>query len=63
MQVDKSLLNAFVVDGGGDVVGVGLDGVVSIAHRHTNATVFEHLDVVAAVAEGDAFGSVDAEMA
>ena len=43
-------------------VGVLLHSRLGVAHHYGNAAVVEHLDVVAAVAEGYGVGHVDAEM-
>lgn len=45
---------------GRDVVGVGLDVVIGVAHSHADAGADEHFEVVAAVAEGHRLADVDA---
>ena len=62
MQVNECLFNTIFVNRCGHIVCVGLDSIVSIAHSHTDTTVFEHLYIVSTVAEGNAFASVDTEM-
>ena len=50
--MSQGIENAVVIDGGGDVVGLMLEGVDGVAHRDANASLENHRGVVAAVAEG-----------
>src|SRR5215210_1454228 len=57
-QLDR---DAVVVDGRGDVVGRGPRLLHGLAHGHAAARPAQHLDVVAAVADGQHVGLTDAE--
>lgn len=48
----QGIEDAVIVDGGGDVVGLLLEGIDGVAHSHADASQENHRRVIAAVAEG-----------
>ncbi len=50
--MSQSVEDAIVIDGGSDVVGLLLEVVDGVTHRHADASLENHRRVIAAVAEG-----------
>ena len=50
--MSQGVEDAVVIDRGGDVVGLMLEGIDGIAHRDADACLKNHRGVVAAVAKG-----------
>ena len=55
----EGVVDAVVVHGGGDVVGMGFDNIGSVFHRDAEGGVAEHGDVVASITNANGFRKVN----
>lgn len=59
LEVLEGGADAVVVDGGGDVVGLLLEGVDGVAHGDADACGTDHGSVVATITESDGIGRIE----
>ncbi len=60
MESTEGTENAIIINGGGDVVGIGLKRGDGIAHSHANASSTDEGGIVATITKGNGVREVEA---